>query len=47
MQVKGVKSQPRAAFTEAEVEQLHSYMATWVKGSSKSSESEMRHLLCD
>ena len=50
MQVKGVKSQPRAAFTESEVAQLRSYMATWVEGSSKankSTESEMRHLLRD
>ncbi len=50
MQVKGVKSQPRAAFTESEVAQLRSYMATWVEGSSKankSTESDMRHLLCD
>ena len=50
MQVKGVKSQPRAAFTESEVVQLRSYMATWVEGSSKankSTESEMRHLLRD
>ena len=50
MQVKGAKSQPRAAFTESEVQQLRSYMATWVEGSSKankSTESEMRHLLRD
>ena len=50
MQVKGIKSQPRAAFTESEVAQLRSYMATWVEGSSKankSTESEMRHLLRD
>ena len=50
MQVKGAKSQPRAAFTESEVAQLPSYMATWVEGSSKankSTESEMRHLLRD
>jgi integrase len=50
MQVKGVKSQPRAAFTESEVVQLRSYMATWVGGSSKankSTESDMRHLLRD
>jgi integrase len=50
MQVKGVKSQPRAAFTESETVQLRSYMATWVEGSSKakkSTESEMRHLLRD
>ncbi len=50
MQVKGVKSQPRAAFTESEIAQLRSYMATWVEGSSKankSTESEMRHLLRD
>ena len=50
MQVKGTKSQPRAAFTESEVAQLRSYMATWVEGSSKankSTESEMRHLLRD
>ncbi len=50
MQVKGVKSQPRAAFTESEIAQLRSYMATWVEGSSKankSTESDMRHLLCD
>ena len=50
MQVKGAKSQPRAAFTESEVAQLRSYMATWVEGSSKankSTESDMRHLLCD
>ena len=50
MQVKGAKSQPRAAFTESEVAQLRSYMATWVEGSSKankSTESEMRHLLRD
>ena len=50
MQVKGIKSQPRAAFTEAEVQQLRSYMATWVEGSSKankSTESDMRHLLRD
>ena len=50
MQVKGVKSQPRAAFTESEVAQLRNYMATWVEGSSKankSTESEMRHLLRD
>jgi len=50
MHVKGTKSQPRAAFTESEVQQLRSYMATWVEGSSKankSTESEMRHLLRD
>jgi integrase len=50
MQVKGTKSQPRAAFTESEIAQLRSYMATWVGGSSKankSAESEMRHLLRD
>ena len=50
MQVKGAKSQPRAAFTESEVAQLRSYIATWVEGSSKankSTESEMRHLLRD
>jgi integrase len=50
MQVKGAKSQPRAAFTESEVQQLRSYMAKWVGGSSKankSTESEMRHLLRD
>jgi integrase len=50
MQVKGFKSQPRAAFTESEIAQLRSYMATWVEGSSKankSTESEMRHLLRD
>ena len=50
MQVKGLKSQPRAAFTESETAQLRSYMATWVEGSSKankSTELEMRHLLCD
>jgi integrase len=50
MQVKGTKSQPRAAFTESEVAQLRSYMATWVEGSSKankSTESDMRHLLRD
>ena len=50
MQVKGAKSQPRAAFTESEVQQLRNYMATWVEGSSKankSTESEMRHLLRD
>ena len=50
MQVKGVKSQPRAAFTESEVAQLRSYMAAWVEGSSKankSTESDMRHLLRD
>ncbi len=50
MQVKGTKSQPRAAFTESEVVQLRNYMATWVEGSSKankSTESEMRHLLRD
>jgi integrase len=50
LQVKGVKSQPRAAFTEVEVQQLRSYMAAWVEGSSKankSTESEMRHLLRD
>ena len=50
LQVKGVKSQPRAAFTKSEVAQLRSYMATWVEGSSKankSTESEMRHLLRD
>jgi integrase len=50
MQVKGIKSQPRAAFTESEIAQLRSYMATWVEGSSKankSTESDMRHLLRD
>lgn len=50
MQVKGAKSQPRAAFTESEVAQLRSYMTKWVGGSSKankSTESEMRHLLRD
>ena len=50
MQVKGTKSQLRAAFTESETVQLRSYMATWVEGSSKakkSTESEMRHLLRD
>jgi integrase len=50
MQVKGIKSQPRAAFTESEVQQLRSYMTKWVGGSSKankSTESEMRHLLRD
>jgi len=50
MQVKGAKSQPRAAFTESEVQQLRNYRATWVEGSSKankSTESEMRHLLRD
>ena len=50
MQVKGTKSQPRAAFTESETAQLRSYMATWVESSSKankSTESDMRHLLCD
>jgi len=50
MQVNGTKSQPRAAFTESEVAQLRSYMATWVEGNSKankSTESEMRHLLRD
>ncbi len=50
MQVKGTKSQPRAAFTESEVAQLRSYMTKWVEGSSKankSTESEMRHLLRD
>jgi len=50
MQVKGIKSQPRAAFTESETAQLRSYMATWVEGSSKankSTESDMRHLLRD
>jgi integrase len=50
MQVKGTKSQPRAAFTESEVAQLRSYMATWVEGSSKankSTESDMRQLLRD
>ena len=50
MQVKGAKSQPRAAFTESEIAQLRSYMAAWVEGSSKankSTESEMRHLLRD
>jgi integrase len=50
MQVKSAKSQPRAAFTESEIAQLRSYMATWVEGSSKANkltESDMRHLLCD
>ena len=50
MQVKGAKSQPRAAFTESELAQLRNYMATWVDGSSKankSTESDMRHLLRD
>jgi len=50
MQVKGAKSQPRAAFTASELAQLRSYMATWVEGSSKankSTESDMRHLLRD
>jgi integrase len=50
MQVKGTKSQSRGAFTESEVAQLRSYMATWVEGSSKankSTESDMRHLLRD
>ena len=44
LNAKGLKSQPRPAFTDAEIEQLRAYFPTWLESSYTDHTAEMRRL---